>query len=117
MLAQQAGKVTFSYKDYAQGARQKSMTLGLDEFIRRLCLHFLPARFVKIRHYGLLANRGRQTRLRRARTLLGAGAPEAPQPEPRSLPRCPHCGRAALFLVRVVPPLRFKAAPPITDTS
>ena len=91
--------------------------LGLDEFIRRLRLHFLPAHFVKIRHYGLLANRGRQTRLRRARTLLGAGAPEAPQPEPRSLPRCPHCGRAALFLVRVVPPLRFKAAPPITDTS
>ena len=36
---------------------------------------------------------------------------------PRSLPRCPHCGRAALFLVRVVPPLRFKAEPAIADTS
>jgi hypothetical protein len=112
-----ARTIRFDYKDYAEGARHKSMTLGLDEFIRRLRLHFLPVHFVKIRHYGLLANRGRQTRLRSARALLGTGVPEAPEPEPRSLPRCPHCGWAALFLVRVVPPMRFKAGPAIADTS
>ena len=98
------------YKGYADGACHKTMRLELDEFIRRLRLHFLPSHFVKIRHYGLLANRGRHWRLERARALLGAT-------KERTLPRCPHCGWAALFLVRAVPPLRFKAAPPITDTS
>jgi hypothetical protein len=87
-----------------------------------LRLHFLPSHFVKIRHCGLLANRGRHWRLERARALLGAAPPGIEVAAPvatkeRTLPRCPHCGWAALFLVRVVPPLRFQAAPPITDTS
>lgn len=124
-LDRAAGSVSFDYKDYADGARHKTMTLGLDEFIRRLCLHFLPRRLVKIRHYGLLANRGRGERLTRARTLLGA-APPLPEPslplklqEPArgSLPICPYCGCAALVLVRVWPPLRFARPVPLTDTS
>ena len=117
-LDRATGTVSFDYKDYAQGARHKSMPLGLSEFLRRLRLHFLPPRFVKIRHYGLLANRQRQQRLARARVLLSAEpAPVQPQPQPRSLPVCPHCGWAALFLVRVVPPLRFAPAPALTDSS
>ena len=51
-------------------------------------------RFVKIRHYGLLANRGRQERLERARAMLGAAGAPAPLP-PRTLPQCPRCGWAA----------------------
>ena len=43
--------VTFRYKDYAHESRQRSMTLSLDEFLRRFCLHILPPRFVKIRYY------------------------------------------------------------------
>jgi hypothetical protein len=39
------------------------MTLSLHEFLRRFCLHILPCRFVKIRRYGLLANRGRHQRV------------------------------------------------------
>jgi hypothetical protein len=114
-----AGTVTFDYKDYADGARHKAMELSLKEFIRRLRLHFLPPGFVKIRHYGLLANRGRQQRLERARVLLG---PEEPLPPVaavllRVLPICPHCGWAALRLVRVVPPQRFQAPPPVADSS
>jgi len=80
------------------------MHLPLGEFIRRLRLHLLPPRFVKIRHYGLLANRGRQVRLQAARALLPAQSP-ADQPLPELQPRapisptrpvCPHCGWAAL---------------------
>ena len=114
-----AGTVTFDYKDYADGARHKPMQLDLSEFIRRLCLHFLPPRFVKIRHYGLLANRGRQHHLARARALLSPGQPmaPAPAPTPRTLPVCPHCGWAALFLVRVVPPQRFPSPPARVDSS
>jgi hypothetical protein len=117
-LDRAAGTVSFDYKDYADGARHKSMQLPLSEFIRRLRLHFLPPRFVKIRHYGLLANRQRQQRLARARALLPAEpVPVQPQLQPRSLPVCPHCGWAALFLVRVVPPLRFAPAPALSDSS
>jgi hypothetical protein len=115
-LDRQAGTVTFDYKDYADSARHKSMCLRWEEFIRRLRLHLLPARFVKIRHYGLLANRGRQERLRRARALLGVPAPAVPATPARSLPKCPHCGWAALFLVRVIPPLR-RPAPTVLDSS
>jgi hypothetical protein len=49
--------VTFSYKNYADRSRRKRMELGFSEFVRRFRLHILPPRLVKIRHYGLLANR------------------------------------------------------------
>ena len=45
--------VTFIAKDYRDGARQKPVTLGGVEFLRRFCLHVLPGRFVKIRRYGI----------------------------------------------------------------
>ena len=53
------GKVSFTYKDYASGGVQKLMTLRAHEFIRRFCMHILPKRFVKIRHYGFLASRNK----------------------------------------------------------
>jgi hypothetical protein len=90
------------------------MTLGLQEFVRRLALHILPERLVKIRHYELLANRGRQERLARVQAAW-APAPSIPQSVP-TLPGpargvtqaherlvCPHCGAAALVLVKIIP--------------
>jgi hypothetical protein len=113
-LDRAAGTVTFDYKDYGDGARHKTMTLELAEFVRRLALHFLPERLVKIRHYGLLANRGRQERLARVQAVLGpvAPLPESDAPWERrvrgvaEVPErliCPHCGAAALVLVQIIP--------------
>jgi hypothetical protein len=51
------GKVSFNYKDYADKSKQKLMTLDAEEFLRRFCLHILPPKFMKIRHYGILASR------------------------------------------------------------
>jgi hypothetical protein len=125
-LDRAAGQVSFDYKDYTQGGIHKTMVLALDEFIRRLCLHILPPRFVKIRHYGLLANRGRQERLKQARALLPAQPTQKENPaeslfetpaDAPALPICPYCGRAALVLVGVVGPQRWRAAPPADDTS
>jgi hypothetical protein len=114
--------ITFDYKDYADGARHKEMPLSLTEFIRRLRLHFLPPKFVKIRHYGLLANRGRRQRLEHARALLNAkpGETASGPASPilvRSLPRCPHCGWNALFLVRVIAPAPLRNQPRTNDSS
>jgi hypothetical protein len=117
--------VTFRYKDYAQGMVEKSVTLSYEEFLRRFCLHILPPRFVKIRHYGLLANRNRPARIAKARDLLATIVPpsrvaEAAQlslkhVEPAPL-LCPRCGRPTLVLVGIVhPPPR--PTPPFSDTS
>lgn len=47
------------------------MTLDVFEFIRRFLLHILPGGFVKIRHYGILSNRNRITKLKKCKELLG----------------------------------------------
>ena len=108
-----ARTVSFGYKDYAAGSQRKVMTLGLDEFLRRFCLHVLPERFVKIRHYGLLANRGRHERVAQARALLGGGAApvvpgahaaaggSTPDQDPAAVRKCPHCGSVRVNLVEI----------------
>lgn len=117
-------RVTFDYKDYADGAKHKSMTLDTIEFVRRFCLHMLPERFVKIRHYGLLGNRQRQERLTQARQLLGAPttaesdeAPTANDAVTDAPPvRCPFCQKPTLVFVREIEPQR--AGPvPVLDSS
>ncbi len=62
--------MSFKYKDYADGDKQKEMTLSVAEFLRRFELHILPKRFVKIRHYGLLQNHGKIKRLNAIRKQL-----------------------------------------------
>jgi hypothetical protein len=52
-------QVTFRWKDYAHGNRKRKMTLPANEFLRRFFLHVLPRGFVRIRHFGFLANRRR----------------------------------------------------------
>jgi hypothetical protein len=61
ITAMENDTVTFRYKDYADGGKQKRMTLAATEFLRRFCLHILPGGFRKIRHYGFLSNRCSQT--------------------------------------------------------
>jgi hypothetical protein len=54
------GKVAFTYKDYDDDGKVKTMTLAAPEFLRRFCLHILPKKFRKIRHYGLLSSRNKK---------------------------------------------------------
>lgn len=66
-----AGRVHFSYKDYADGAKKKICSLDANEFLRRFLLHTLPKGFTRIRHYGLHAPRNVNTKLAQAQQLLG----------------------------------------------
>ena len=75
IISMEHEKVSFLWKDYADGNKKKIMTLTAFEFIRRFLLHVLPDRFVKIRHYGLLGNRSRTKDLEVCRTALGMLAP------------------------------------------
>ena len=103
LLSLENGRVTFRYKDYAHGSKQRIMTLDAVEFLRRFFLHVLPKGFVRIRHYGLLSNRFRKQLLPLARTLLAAQGrePLPPPPMPDSdLWHCPRCGKAMRVVER-----------------
>ncbi len=126
LLSLTDGVVRFRWKDYARGNRLQTMALPAAEFLARFLLHVLPDGFVRIRHFGLLANRGRRAKLARCRELLAAGPPKPPAP-PESvaalllrltgvdLTRCPVCRVGRL---RVVALLRPGGLPvPVWDTS
>jgi len=102
-LYPEGGRVTFAYKDYADKSRRKRMTLDTREFLRRFCLHILPERFVKIRHYGMLSNRNRRTNIENARGQLGRRKDmrEPARPSAAPPPRCPACGSCNLRLIEV----------------
>jgi len=104
------------------------MTLGVDEFLRRFLLHVLPRGFLRIRHFGLLANRRKADALTRCRELLDQPAPVVTPREsavdllrrltgtdPTVCPVC-HQGRMTVTAV-VVPATPVRPPPPVTDTS
>ena len=117
-------QVTFTYTDYSQGGRRREMTLPVEEFIRRFLLHILPHRFVRIRYYGLFANRHRNRQLERCRVLLKAAPAPAFESEERedweSVYRrvtgkdptlCAECRHGHLRRVRILPALARRPPP------
>ena len=100
-------QVTFRWRDSAHNNEHKLMTLSLDEFLRRFLLHLLPKGFVRIRHFGFLANRRRTTLLPLCHRLLDAEPPSQSEPEaspakpPNPLWLCPKCGGPMVVLERL----------------
>jgi hypothetical protein len=97
-LAFDGERVTFRWKDYAHGSKQRKMTLSASEFLRRFVQHILPRGFVRVRQYGFLANRRRTANLALGRQLI-ATVPKPAQACPNSATdaptwRCPQCGAA-----------------------
>jgi hypothetical protein len=106
LLSFEQGRVSFRWRDSRDNNRMKTMTLDAVEFIRRFLLHILPAGFIKIRHFGFLANRNRSVRLDLCRKLLNTPAPaEAPDglltdQQKRAVERrCPACQIGVLRIV------------------
>jgi len=64
------GRVIFKWRDYKDGNRMKTMSVSVEEFMRRFLLHVIPKGFVKIRFYGLLSNRNKKEMLIKCRELL-----------------------------------------------
>ena len=122
LLSCDDGQVRFTYRDRSSGDRRKIASLPGEEFIRRFLLHVLPPGFMRIRHYGFLANRAKKTCLAQCRQQLGAPAPEPAVAKTVAdwirdltgidITRCPHCGapldREELSPLR----LQFPRAPP-----
>jgi hypothetical protein len=99
-------RVSFHWRDSKAGKRLKVMTLEAVEFIRRFLLHVLPPGFVKIRHFGFLANRNRSPALALCRQYLQSALSDHPTPEMLTQQqqqamqrRCPACQRGRLRVV------------------
>ena len=114
------GVVQFRWKDYADRGRTKVMALGVDEFLRRFLVHVLPRGFVRIRHFGLLANAHRRRTIACAQQLLGAGTPAASGDQSSAdldPTRCLICHQGHWQVVEIVRPLAPPLAPLTADTS
>src|SRR4030095_6495064 len=114
ILQVENAQVTLSYRDRRDGDRKKTMTLETQEFIRRFLLHVLPDGFMRIRHFGFLANRSKKQTLAQCRKLLDVD-PALPQSSGLSakdlllkitgvdLSRCPCCHEGTMITVGDLP--------------
>jgi predicted Zn-ribbon and HTH transcriptional regulator len=107
LLAFDQERVTFRWKDYAHCGKPGQMTLAATEFLRRFFLHVLPKGFVRIRHFGFLANRFRASHLALGRQLLASGGSTEQEvktndarSEISSLWHCPRCGASMIVIQR-----------------
>jgi len=118
------GKVSFLWRDYSGGNKNKTMTLEAKEFIRRFLLHVLPGRFVKIRYYGLLGNRNRKIVFGLCRKLLGVYTDEIGNKNVSEtwqefllrvcgvdLMKCPFCEKGRMFRKEALLPIRCNGPP------
>jgi Putative transposase/Transposase zinc-binding domain len=128
LIAIEDGGVTFHWKDYAHEAKQKTMKLKAIEFIRRFLLHVLPAGFVRIRHYGFLANRVCREKLELCRALLkDAMTPSGPvDVEPASDAKgsveeepvahlCPVCGEGRMTIIEILRAIPVNGTAPVSQ--
>jgi hypothetical protein len=115
-------EVRFRYKDYAHGNRRRVMPLAASEFIHRFLLHVLPTGFMRIRHYGILANRAKREKLAHARAALDyQPAPQPPEPESveafwlrvahLDVHQCPHCKAGRMVVIGPISAPRARAPP------
>ena len=124
ILKVENGEVTLSYRDRRDKDRKTSITLDAQEFIRRFLLHVLPEGFMRIRHFGFLANRTKKHSLPQCRKLLGLNPiPEIPKRSAQDLlreltgidlSRCPSCKLGTMIVVGELPP---RANSPRWDSS
>lgn len=104
ILSDKDGDISFKWKDYRDGNKQKIMTLSANEFIRRFLLHILPPGFRKIRHFGIFASRNKTKHIALCRKLAPAKFKTKPETTEQRLTRifgagwnlCPICGTGHL---------------------
>lgn len=113
------GMVTFKIKNRKKN-RTEQITITAVEFIRRFLLHSLPRGFVKIRHYGFLANRNREANLNYIRQLMGLS--DLHKKKTASLEEmmlkltgidittCPCCHKGKMNLIAEIPKHRSRYA-------
>ena len=114
ILSIKNGFVTFKWRDYKDGSKQKVMTVSAEEFIRRFLMHILPSGFMKIRHYGFLGNRNKLSKLKLCK--IQTHTPAFPKEKfsavqfiekllGREINKCPHCESGYFMRNGLSPPI------------
>ena len=134
IIAVENGRISFHYRDRKDKDSLKIMTLDAQEFIRRFLLHILPKKFMRIRHFGFLANRSKKQNLKRCRELFGL-SPQLPESTEKTtlelmlqltgidLNICPCCQIGSMILIAELLPFSditlngFCKKPEILDSS
>ena len=124
ILSIRDGNVSFLWRDYADGNRQKTMTLKAEEFIRRFLLHVLPPHYVKIRHFGILANRNCKNTIPLCREFLGSAKTVTKKINKQEtwqeqllricgidVSVCPVCKKGRMLRVEILLPYRCNGPP------
>jgi hypothetical protein len=101
LVAFENHRVSFRWRDYAHGGKNKVMTVPAEEFLRRFLIHVLPKGLVRIRHFGLFANRRRAASLQRCRSLLGMQPCVDRPATAASQPPCPLCSGPMMVVERI----------------
>ena len=102
-------EVGFSYKDYRDGGKNKTMILSNEEFTRRFSQHILPKRFVRIRHYGILSSSWKRGKLQDLQQDLKV---QIVKVAPKTMLRkCPCCKTGTLITIETF----SKRGPPKFD--
>jgi hypothetical protein len=121
------GNVTFTYRDRRNNNTLKTMTLKAKEFIRRFLLHVLPDGFMRIRHFGFLANRYKKENIQHCREIIGV-AQELPETAKKNsqermleltgidITLCPCCKTGSMIVIEEIP-AQWKGIPQFMDTS
>jgi hypothetical protein len=119
--------VTFTYRDRRNNNTLKTMTLKVEEFIRRFLLHVLPNGFVRIRHFGFLANRYKKENIQKCREIIGypEQVPETTEKNYQQrvleltgidITLCPCCKKGSMIVIEEIP-AQFKGKPQYMDSS
>ena len=134
IIAVENGRISFHYRDRKDKDSLKTMTLDVDEFIRRFLLHVLPPKFMRIRYFGFLANRSKKQNLKKCRELLGL-SPQLPESTEKTtqelmlqltgidLNMCPRCRKGSMIVISELLPFSkitsnyFYKQPGIHDSS
>ena len=112
----QNGNVTFAYRDRKLGDISRTMTLKADEFIRRFLLHVLPDGFMRIRHFGFIANRCKKQNIQRIRELKGVSDTVTEKTKKNTqelmleltgtdITMCPCCKKGTMEVIAEITPL------------
>jgi predicted Zn-ribbon and HTH transcriptional regulator len=110
----QDGMVTFTYRDRKDNNTLKLTTVDSEEFIKRFLLHVLPAGFMKIRHFGLLANKSKKQTIQLCRDLIGDNI-QYPERQKKTstelmieltgkdITKCPCCKEGTMITIMEMP--------------
>jgi len=103
------GRIKFWIKNYKKNGQKEICNLSANEFLRRFCLHILPRKFRKVRHYGFLSGRSKKKSLQQARKSLKTEAPEKRDTDWKTIlsekyeinfDMCPKCKKGAMKTIQ-----------------